>query len=215
MICRWHGVYRNHILNLPFGRFQGINRPIFAEKCRYRPADIRFGQFEVCGTSDYVLQSHVTSFGVGVPELPEAWRFPQPYMDIAVTVILGRHFRIFSRKCLSRPVDIRFGQFKACGTCDYVVQSHVTSFGVRFHKLLMARRLPYPYIELAVWAYLGNFQEFSWNFCQKMPILARRHSFWLIQSVWPQRLCCSKPCYKFWTRITRNGGCMAFPPTIY
>ena len=51
----------------------------------------RFGQSEVCGTSDYVRQIHVTSFGVGVHELPVAWRFLQPYMDIAVTAFLGRH----------------------------------------------------------------------------------------------------------------------------
>ena len=71
---------------------QGINRPIFAGKRRYRPADIRFGQFEGCGTFDYVLQSRVTSFEVGVHELPVSWRFPQPYMDIAVPAFLGRQF---------------------------------------------------------------------------------------------------------------------------
>ena len=65
---------------------------MFAEKCQSRPANIRFGQFEVCGTSGYVLRSHVTSFGVGVRELPVAWLFPQPYMDIVMTAFLGRHF---------------------------------------------------------------------------------------------------------------------------
>ena len=137
----------------------------------------------MCGTFDYVLQSHVTSFGVGFHELPVAWRLPHPYIDLAVTAFLGRHFGIFAPKCLTRPSDIRFGQFKACGTCDCVVQSHVTSFGVGFHELLVARRLPHPYIELAIRAYLGKFWEFIWIFCPKMPILARRYPFWLIQSV--------------------------------
>ena len=40
-------------------------------------------------TSDYVLQSHVTSFGVRVHELPVAWRFPQLYIGLAVTAFLG------------------------------------------------------------------------------------------------------------------------------
>ena len=63
--------------------------------------------------------------------------------------------------------DIRFGQFEVYGTCDYVVQSHVTSFGVGFHELLVSWRFPYPYIELAVWAFLGNLGEFCVIFAKK------------------------------------------------
>ena len=103
---------------------------MFVKKRLSRPADIRFGQFKVCGTCDCVLQSHVTSFGVGFHKLSVAWRLPQPYVELVVRAYLGDLFVIFAKKCLSWPVDIRFGQFEACGTCDYVVQIHVVSLGV-------------------------------------------------------------------------------------
>ena len=95
----------------------------------------------------------------------------------------GVIFEFVTQMIKYRSTDIRVGQFKVCSTCDFVVQSHVISFGVRFHELLVARRLPHPYIELAIRAYLGKFWEFIWIFCPKMPILARRYPFWLIQSV--------------------------------
>ena len=75
-----HGVSPNHISNLPFGRFS-VFFLLSANKCLTRPADIRFGQFEVYGTCDYVVRSHVTSFGVGFHELLVAWRMPHPYID--------------------------------------------------------------------------------------------------------------------------------------
>ena len=85
-----------------------------------------------------------------------AWRLPQPYVEVAVRAYLGYLFVTFAKKCLSRPADIRFGQFEVCGTCDYVVQSHVTSFGVGFHEVPVAWRLPHPYTDLAVPAFLGR-----------------------------------------------------------
>ena len=103
---------------------------MFVKNPLSRPADIRFGQFKVCGTCDCVLQSHDKCFRVGFHEPPEAWRLPQPYVELVVRAYLGDLFVLVANKCLSWPVDIRFGQFEACGTCDYVVQSHVVSFGV-------------------------------------------------------------------------------------
>ena len=47
-----------------------IAKTIFFDKTRLsRPAGIRFSQFEVCGTCDYVAHSRVTSFGVWLYEL--------------------------------------------------------------------------------------------------------------------------------------------------
>ena len=52
--------------------------------------------FEVCGTSDCVLQSHVTRFGVGFHEFLVSWRFPQPYIELAVRASFWRRFRILA-----------------------------------------------------------------------------------------------------------------------
>ena len=91
----------------------------------------------------------------------------------------GVIFEFVPQMTIYRSTDIRFGQFKVCGTCHYVVQSHVISFGVGFHELLVARCLPHPYIELAIRTNLGEFREIYLNFCQKK-------SFGRFQSGWPQ-----------------------------
>ena len=94
-------------------------------------------------------------------------------------LLKGVIFEFVPQMTIYRSTDIRFGQFKVCSTCDYVVQSHVKSFGVGFHELLVARCLPHPYIELAIRTNLGKFREIYLIFC-------RKNSFWRFQSGWPQ-----------------------------
>ena len=61
----------------------------------------------------------------------------------------------------------------------------------------------------------GYFRASFLIFCRKVPMTVRQHRFWLIQSVWHMWLCCSKPCYKFWSRIPWTAGGMAFAVPIY
>ena len=46
--------------------------------------------------------------------------------------------------CISRPPGIRFARSKVCSIWVYVLQSHVSSFGVTFQELMMVWHVPRP-----------------------------------------------------------------------
>ena len=101
------------LLQLSYSLFQ--KNHTMAKKCTSRPPDIRFGQFKVCGTCDYVLQSHATNFGAGFHELHVAQRTPQPYMELSVCQDFGTLGPLAS-EYISWSPGIRFGCIKECNS---------------------------------------------------------------------------------------------------